>query len=890
MHARVVLLIGLGVLFFTCVSLFQPTQAQDVVAVEGRCPQACNRNGLCTKLGCACYAGYEGETCSEEATRKDPLSQAKAPAVYFGKPRTICVVGAQIPHTALDDEFAFSIPAFAAARVLAAEGYVVTLVFLILNGPNSALASSWGKDLRRHYNIELKVLYKTQHYYMPSMVSQSFELYSWFRDRVRHYGRSPFDCVYIHDSHGLGYYLGLAKQQDARSAGMEGTSVVVNLFAPHLWLISEGAGIGVTSVDDIEIDYIEKEAVRFADLVFVHHQRIFKWCSERTWKFPARTYLAGAQQGQRKQASIPSVPKSWHSLSLLGEGDETSEDESRSLVFLMQGPGGGQQGEMVSSGGNKRSSAHFKVSDKHKFDMMQLDIDTVRQIVERVSTDSLLSSKLQRVTIVIAGLEDRSLPLQIKRRISSIGDDLRALIPSVSFTLNACKYSEALERLKPRKNGRRESNLIIALANYHRDTLTLQWLSKLMAKEEKILYLSTSNITREIVCDSIGSNDNQNKPSRCPHSLDSVDTLVTSISASFRKSLFGGEHAKRKGSTNSPASPGGIAPLVDSSSRISESWLSSKMQKILAANTASNAVRNLLSFSRGSKRGSSPCKKEFTETSALPFVSVVITHYNRPEFLEQAIKSIVYQSYPETLLELIIIDDGSPNPGIKEKLLSLSEKYAFERRGWRIMFEPNRYLGGARNAGARYARGKYILFMDDDNYAKSYEVEYFVRAMESTHADIMTSGLDFITGKNEPGSDACFNRKQNNMESLKCVHKEGRMRPRESKDNSTRSIIGRASPSFVFLGASSNVGLFKNCYGDANSFFRMKSFHTLGGYTTDKHVGYEDWEVYSKAALNGFDLQTVPRAMYFYRFTSGSMQKTTSYRQSRKRALRAYLE
>ena len=120
------------------------------------------------------------------------------------------------------------------------------------------------------------------------------------------------------------------------------------------------------------------------------------------------------------------------------------------------------------------------------------------------------------------------------------------------------------------------------------------------------------------------------------------------------------------------------------------------------------------------------------------------------------------------------------------------------------------------------------------------------------------------------------------------------MIPYSGKQNATanesNSPMRRASPSFVFLGASSNVGLFKNCYGDANSFFRKESFHLLGGYTTDKHVGYEDWEVYSKASLDGFDLQTVPRAMYFYRFTSGSMQKTTSYRQSRKRALRAYLD
>ena len=48
------------------------------------------------------------------------------------------------------------------------------------------------------------------------------------------------------------------------------------------------------------------------------------------------------------------------------------------------------------------------------------------------------------------------------------------------------------------------------------------------------------------------------------------------------------------------------------------------------------------------------------------------------------------------------------------------------------------------------------------------------------------------------------------------------------------------------------MGAFKNCYGDANSFFRVSSFHALGGYTTDYGVGFEDWELYAKASLLGY--------------------------------------
>jgi hypothetical protein len=52
-----------------------------------------------------------------------------------------------------------------------------------------------------------------------------------------------------------------------------------------------------------------------------------------------------------------------------------------------------------------------------------------------------------------------------------------------------------------------------------------------------------------------------------------------------------------------------------------------------------------------------------------------------------------------------------------------------------------------------------------------------------------------------------------------------------SKCNLHRYTNARRSPSFVFLGGSVDVGLFKNCFGDANSFYRRSAFLALGGYS-----------------------------------------------------------
>lgn len=175
------------------------------------------------------------------------------------------------------------------------------------------------------------------------------------------------------------------------------------------------------------------------------------------------------------------------------------------------------------------------------------------------------------------------------------------------------------------------------------------------------------------------------------------------------------------------------------------------------------------------------------------------------------------------------------------------------------------------------ARGEYVLFMDDVNYAKPYEVRTFVLAAESTRGDIFTSFVDFLWGNDAPLE-----------EDLRSTKPWG---TDPSSDEMGASVLSkRRSPAFVFLGGSATVGLFKNSFGDANSFFRLSSFRALGGYTTDRGLGYEDWELYSRAALKGYELQVVPESLYHYRFTQGSMQKSTPYSASRRRALRAYLD
>ena len=59
-------------------------------------------------------------------------------------------------------------------------------------------------------------------------------------------------------------------------------------------------------------------------------------------------------------------------------------------------------------------------------------------------------------------------------------------------------------------------------------------------------------------------------------------------------------------------------------------------------------------------------------------------------------------------------------------------------------------LGAARNFAAKKARGKFLLFMDDDNYAKPYEISTFVRVVNHTGAQLLSSFVDYFSGLYAP--------------------------------------------------------------------------------------------------------------------------------------------
>lgn len=123
---------------------------------------------------------------------------------------------------------------------------------------------------------------------------------------------------------------------------------------------------------------------------------------------------------------------------------------------------------------------------------------------------------------------------------------------------------------------------------------------------------------------------------------------------------------------------------------------------------------------------------------SMPSVSVVLPVHNRDAFLREAVGSITAQSLAD--LELLIIDDASSNPMVKE---IISEAERNDSRVRVIHHQENRGVAGARNTGIAEARAPLVALMDDDDISLSDRL-LVQREYLSCHPDIMAVGTRTI--------------------------------------------------------------------------------------------------------------------------------------------------
>lgn len=122
-------------------------------------------------------------------------------------------------------------------------------------------------------------------------------------------------------------------------------------------------------------------------------------------------------------------------------------------------------------------------------------------------------------------------------------------------------------------------------------------------------------------------------------------------------------------------------------------------------------------------------------------ISVIVPFYNVEKYARKCIESIINQSYKN--IEIILVDDGSPDCCGK-----ICDEYAQKDKRIKVIHKKNGGLSDARNIGIKEATGKYIGFVDSDDYIAPDMYEYLYNLIKQNNADISICGVqDFYEGK-----------------------------------------------------------------------------------------------------------------------------------------------
>lgn len=124
----------------------------------------------------------------------------------------------------------------------------------------------------------------------------------------------------------------------------------------------------------------------------------------------------------------------------------------------------------------------------------------------------------------------------------------------------------------------------------------------------------------------------------------------------------------------------------------------------------------------------------------VPILSIIIPVYNVEPYLERCMKSVLHQTLQD--IEIILVDDGSPDncPG-------LCDAYGEKDSRIRVIHKANGGLGMARNSGLEVAVGKYVAFLDSDDFVDTDFYEQLICSAEEQQADMCIAGFtdEFFT-------------------------------------------------------------------------------------------------------------------------------------------------
>lgn len=141
-------------------------------------------------------------------------------------------------------------------------------------------------------------------------------------------------------------------------------------------------------------------------------------------------------------------------------------------------------------------------------------------------------------------------------------------------------------------------------------------------------------------------------------------------------------------------------------------------------------------------------------------LSIIIPAYNVETYIKQCLDSVLRQSIEN--YEIILVNDGSTDTTQK-----ICEEYTSKYSCIKLINQENKGLGAARNTGLKYANGKYIGFVDSDDFVKENMFSAMLNLAKKKDLDLVTCDVELFfqdanirkTIENDLKANFVYNRK-----------------------------------------------------------------------------------------------------------------------------------
>ena len=217
-------------------------------------------------------------------------------------------------------------------------------------------------------------------------------------------------------------------------------------------------------------------------------------------------------------------------------------------------------------------------------------------------------------------------------------------------------------------------------------------------------------------------------------------------------------------------------------------------------------------------------------------LSIIVPVYNVKPYLTKCVESLMDQDLPKEEYEVILVDDGSTDGGGE-----LCDALAARESNVVVVHQVNQGLSCARNTGIRMARGKYLQFVDSDDFIAGNVLGALVRRAEGFELEVLKFGVRRIDEGTSPIA----------------VPPAATMEPEKEEAD----IMD--GPSFLIR------HLWYTCY--ACQFLVLRSFLEGNGLFFKPGIRFEDTEWTPRLMQKASRVSAIDREVYYYVTRSGSI-------------------